>query len=426
MIQREILSEIEKHLFHDKILILKGARQTGKTTIMKMLQKKIEETGSMTAFFLADNLSQQDIFSTPQTLIDYLRITYNFPKAFSQKPLFLFIDEFQYIKNAGLFLKNLFDQYSSELKIIVSGSSSLEITKNTEFLTGRHFSFLIDRISFSEFFYYKKPEMRQNNFLLSDWKEIETYNNVLQKELQQSFLEYIRFGAYPAVIKQKTLENKKLELSTLLNTYLEKDIITFLRIENIRVFKNLIKIFADQVGSLLNIRRIASTLGSSQETINKYINILEGTYVCTRLKPFFTNTAKSLRRMPKIFMNDVGIINITNNDIDNFNDKINYGDIVENFIYLELFRKHQDHLFFYRTAAGSEIDFIIEKKEISLIEVKYRNTSPKNFLAFSNFKNTVLNKKINKKIIITKNDLKVVDDVYYIPAYLFPFIDCDF
>jgi len=423
MISREIIKKIEEQLFNKKILILKGARQTGKTTIMKYLKNKLQEKNQTTLFLSADNLSEVNIFKTPQTLIDYLNIHLNFSKDFFKNPLFLFIDEFQYIKNAGLFLKNLFDQYQNKLKIIVSGSSSLEITKNTEFLTGRHFSFLIDRISFFEFFNYKYPQIQLKKTSITNWIEIQKYYQVLKPNLEQSFLEYLQFGAYPEVILQKKLNNKKLELETLINTYLEKDIINFLRVENIRVFQDLIKIFASNPGSLLSIRELADTLQSSQETIKKYINILEGTYVCTRLKPFFTNAKKSIRRMPKVFINDLGIINLMNNDLTNFTNKINLGDIVENFMYLELFRRYKKDLFFYRTVSGSEIDFVIEKNEITLIEIKYRNNPPKNFAPFIKFKDSTLHKTVNKKVIITKKDLKQTENIFYIPACLFPFIN---
>lgn len=115
MIKREILNQIREWLGKDKIIILKWARQVGKTTLMKQLEEiTTKDTSSSSVFLQADKISNMDIFKTPETLITYLKVKYDFPNKF----IYLYIDEFQFIEQAGLFLKNIFDEYRWNLQII--------------------------------------------------------------------------------------------------------------------------------------------------------------------------------------------------------------------------------------------------------------------------------------------------------------------
>ena len=413
-INRLICPEIEKELENEKILILKGARQTGKTTILKSLEKKLKSEKKETVFLSADDLSRQDLFENPSVLVDFLGVKYQFPK----KKIYLFLDEFQYIKNAGVFVKNLYDQHGDKLKIICSGSSSLEITKNTEFLTGRHVPFSVSRISFLELFSFREGKSF-SKFQLDKWSDLKKFYSAYRRELERYFREFLKFGSYPGIIMKETEEEKTRELEVLVKTYLEKDIIYLLRVGNIRTFQDILRVFCSRPGSLLNVKELSSTLSASQDTIKKYLNILEGTYIISRLAPFFTNVRKSISKMQKVFILDMGIINFINRDLENFEQIIDLGGLVENFVFLELKGKDKD-LYFYRTIAGSEIDFIIDKKALSLVEVKYRAKVNKRNLAFENFTKDVDAK---RKIIVTKDYLAKEGGIYFIPACLFAFVE---
>ena len=134
----------------------------------------------------------------------YLKQFHNFP----EKYIYLMIDEFQVIDQAGMFLKNIFDKYKDKMQIIVSGSISLKITKNSEFLTGRAINFDIARINFKEYFdFVNKIETKRIN--LMDFKKLELFYQIFGSKLKAGMNEYIVFGGYPEVITTQKIKDKK-------------------------------------------------------------------------------------------------------------------------------------------------------------------------------------------------------------------------
>ena len=419
MIKRGIYKEIEKWIGKEKIIILKWARQVGKTTIMKKIQNDLDKQWKKTFFIYADDLSNQNIFNTPDDLLYFLEFKFNIGSL--KEKFYLFIDEFQYINNAWLFLKNIFDKHKENIQIIVSGSSSLEITKNTEFLTGRNIEFYIDRINYKEFIEYKI--WKEISFNLENINEIRRFYNIFKNDLDRYFLEYLSFGGYPELVDTKT-ETEKLDiLSSIYKNYIEKDIISFLKIENITAFNNLIKILSWQIWNLLNKNELSNTIWLSRVTLDKYLDILKWTFIFDYLPPYFSNIRKELTKMPKVFWNDLGIINYVLWKTLSLKNEIDLWSIVENFVYRELKNKNKlSKLYFYQTVSKSEIDFILEdfEKNLSIIEVKYRKKVQKPAI-FNKFQNNYQDL-LKNKIIITKDILKFEDWIYYIPACILVFM----
>ncbi len=419
MIKREIIEKIRPWLKKEKILILNGARQVGKTTILKMLKKELEKDSQFqVVYLLADDLWNKEIFNSVSSLELYLKQFHGFGK----KKIYLIIDEFQVINNAGLFLKNIFDKHKDKIQLIVSGSSSLEINKNSEFLTGRAIHFNIERINFKEYFdYISKSDIKRIS--LNSFSDLENFYNIFKLKLDIAMSEYLVFGAYPEVITTNTIGDKKTILKSIVKTYIEKDIINHLNVENINGFNNLIKILSSQIGQMINSHEISNTISLPANTLKKYLDILIGTYIYSLLTPFYKNVRSEISKMPKGYIMDLGIRNYLLRDFVFDNNTAN-GAVIENFVYLSLASKFdKEYLHYYRTISGSEIDFIIEKDNAKkiLCEVKYRSkiNIP---LAFKNFENKY-GGEIDKKIIISKDLIKKERDVYFLPASLINFIN---
>jgi len=414
LITRSIVPKIKQYIGINKIIILKGTRQVGKTTILKYLKDDLSKNNKETFYISADEDFDNSIFKTPQHFIALLE---NEVSLEGEKS-YVFIDEFQYIKNAGQFLKVLYDKYSDKIQFIVSGSSSLEITKNTEFLTGRKIEFYINHISFLEYLTYKNPKIAnaftKDSYNYDKWKLL---YEVHKNQLEILFAQFARFGSYPEILTTTSNDLKKVLIRELFSTYIQKDIVAFLKIENISAFNNLIKVLSSEVGNMLNKQSLANTLRISINTLCKYIDILKGTYVCSFLPPFYKNARKEVSKMQKVFVNDNGLRNYIINRFPAGYDDID-GQDAENIAFSSL-RQYIDkeNLFYFRTLSKSEIDFIIDYGSFQLpVEIKFRNKATSVPVAMQNFKN---NYKTNRPIIVTKQDFIDSDDSLFIPIPLF-------
>jgi predicted AAA+ superfamily ATPase len=372
-IKRKILSQINNFLNYKEAIVIYGARQVGKTTIMKMLIKELKTTNKIPeeALFYID-LEDLEMLELCNQGVDYLiryieaRTSYNSNSSAvssnSQGKIYLFIDEIQYLNDASNFIKLMVDNHSNRFKLIVSGSSVLDIkSKIKQSLVGRIVTFEVLGLDFEEFLWFKKKKYHLDKVADTEKKT--------QKELKQLFEEFIIFGAYPRVALISNLNNKKYYLKELIQTYIKKDIRDIGKIRNIMKFNNFLRILADQAGNLLNIDELASSIGIARETVYDYFILLEGTYIARRVPPFFKNLRSELTKMPKIYFEDTGILNyLKYTDIV---EKVS-GELFENCIYAEL-RKTVglDILRYWRTQSKQEIDFVIQhRKQVFTLEVK--------------------------------------------------------
>lgn len=416
MIERELTQKIVPWLFENKVLIIKGARQVGKTTLLyhisSLLTEKYSIANTNIFYFSLDAELGNPIFQDAKSFIRYIEI-----RASSLSfPFFVLLDEFQYINDAGLFLKIVHDFFQDKVHFIVTGSSSLEIAKTSEYLTGRKVEFTLNQFSFLEFL---KADSK-TDFLLNDKISIEDIVTIYKKELKNKLCEYIMFGGFPEVVLQKDIEKKKVILKDIIATYLQKDISSFFRIQKIEKFNMLTKILAFNISQLINKYELSNTIGLNLETLGHYLSILQGTYVFSLLKPFYSNKRKETIKMQKIYINDLGYYSYFQNYAMDFNYDLISGNIIENFVFNELSRLFQENIYFYRTISKAEIDFVIMLgKEPIPVEVKFRNKIKTIPEVIKNFRK---NYKISKKtIIVTKNEFKENNEAIFIPPYAFPF-----
>ena len=363
-IRRQVLSDTLAWLHDPDILVVVGSRQVGKTTLLFQIIEHLLSQGTATEdifYFNLDDLNLWEFFKAPAEFLSFIELN-------QKGRAYVFIDEVQRLENPGLFLKYIYD-LKKNLKLIVSGSSSLEIqAKISESLTGRKKVFQMRSFSFSEFIAAKPGDLLAVSEKLdmasrADWilaleKIQRLYGNTLEKFLA----EYLTYGGYPRVVLEANAQKKIALLKEIFTSYLQKDVKDFFRIENVAGYNNLMKVLAQQIGNLVNISELANTLGLNQATVDKYLQLLEGTFMFKRLTPYFQNVRRELSKMPKIYALDLGMRNFA---AGNFNDvalREDRGEMAENFVLTELERliEAPGELHFWRTQTKAEVDFVFE------------------------------------------------------------------
>lgn len=374
---RTVLPELVKNLSNEKILALVGSRQVGKTSLLYLLIEQLLKTVSPLdiLYFNVDDFEIRELFETADGFLNYL-------KNLKTTRKYIFIDEIQRLPNPGLFLKTIHD-LKLNIKLIVSGSSQLELrAKLKEFLVGRLRQFEIQRLTLLEI---------QN-----------LHPNIPIKSLMESMLLY---GGYPEIVQEPYGEEKKLLLNDIHQTYLQKDIADFSKIENIEAFNKLLILLAAQIGGLLNVHSLAQTLNISFNLVHKYLDILEGTFIIKRIFPFFKNYKKELTKTPKIYFMDLGLRNLLLSNWQPLGLRSDRGALFENLVFLEWYSKDIHKLnryHFWRTTNQTEIDFVIEEgTSLYALEAKYKATkSFKNFKTFKHYYPEVVTKIITPENLV--------------------------
>lgn len=424
--ERDLLDKLKKLLDRKEIFAVKGPRQSGKTTLLRQLEKYLVEEKKVSRekvvfINLEDRIVLDQFYSSPKDFVkSYL----------TQKGrYFFFFDEYQYVPDGGQKLKLLYDSFTN-VKFIISGSSSLELTNQTaKYLVGRLFSFHLYPLSFKEFVrakdkrllkYFLEKQEKVKQFLFKE-KKFKIKKDIFLQDIQKLFEEYVLFGAYPEVVKTKQKQIKKIVLKNIINTYLEKDIISLLKIGDYQQFKDLAILLAASTGNLINYEQLGNETRLYFQQLKKYLSILEQTYIIKLLKPFFRNLKTELKKNPKIYFLDLGLRNYL---VDNFAPlkvRPDKGYLVESVILSNLIYSFSD-LFqyrFWRTLKGAEVDFVLKKGEkIFPIEIKYRQfRRPKIDRGFRNFLKFYQPK---TAVVVTQdywNRAKVEKSlVYFVPA----------
>lgn len=358
-IKRKILLRISRFLEYKEAIVIYGARQVGKTTIMKMLIKQLKDNGIPDKAVFYFDLEDLDMLNLCSQGVDFL-IRYIDARTSYKGKIYLFIDEIQYLDNASSFIKLMVDNHSNRFKLIASGSSVLGIkSKIKKSLVGRIVTFEVFGLDFEEFLWFRKKIFNLDK--VADEKT--------EKELKQLFEEFIIFGTYPRIALISRIDDRRYCLKELIQTYIKRDIKDIGKIRNIMKFNNFLRILADQTGNLLNINELASSVGIARETVYDYLTLLEGTYIARRLAPFFRNLRSELTKMPKIYFEDSGVLNYLK--YDDIVEKVS-GQLFENSIYAEL-RKvvGLESLRYWRTQSKQEIDFVVEhRRQLFAFEVK--------------------------------------------------------
>ena len=371
LLKRAVLSKIIKQLDNNLILILIGARQTGKTQLLKLLEKHLQTHYSDNQLLYL-NLEDEDLLLQVADYKSFL----NFLKLHGidgGQKAFILLDEFQKLNQPTKLLKLIYDNHP-QLKIIATGSSSLDIykTMNSESMAGRKRIFNIYPLSFAEFLSWQYPNLDQI------WQRIIKQNinpSTTASDFKLPFQEFTIFGGYPRMALSKTKEEKQEELKEIYNAYLQKDIAGILPLEDRLNYNRLLSLLSSRIGNLLNVNELSNTLTCGRSTIERFLFILENTFIIKQVPPYYTNKRKEITKMPKIYFLDAGLRNSIQKNFAELAIRPDTGALIENAVFLELLKNFKvwHHLYFWRTAQGTEVDFVIAKDEkLFPIEVKFQ------------------------------------------------------
>jgi predicted AAA+ superfamily ATPase len=363
LIEIEVYSRLKS--LH-KAIILLGARQVGKTTLLNALLARLVQEGKAVRYLNCDlEEERQAVNTTSHTLLDRL---------VSGKDA-LFIDEIQRLDNPGLTLKILVDLYP-HLMILVTGSSSFELrNRMSEALTGRYIDILLYPLSLGE--------VLQTATVGDDL--------ALRKPAADALLsDVLRYGLYPEIYLEANPATKQLLLSKLVESYLFKDILAFQRVRFSQTIVDLARALAYQIGNEVNENELANRLKIDRKTVLNYIDILEKSFVVLRLPPFSRNPRREIGKRSKIYFLDLGIRNALIGDFNDLAIRPDRGAVWENFLIIERIKTHLNHAHsvqgrFWRTYGGAEIDYIEEAgaDKIQAFEIKFGgSTQTRSAIAF--------------------------------------------
>lgn len=340
-VSRTIIAQLEDQLFKGKVLILYGARRTGKTTLVKYLLGKFSEKS---AYINCELQEYKEALSTTNSglLAEFI----------GNRELIIF-DEAQHIANIGLVLKVLVDTFP-QVQFIATGSSSFELSGMvSEPLTGRSRQFLLLPFSL---------------------EEIGQSLNPIQ--IKANLPNFLRFGLYPQVFNSIG-DDKIEELAEISSNYLYKDLFQFEQIKKPDLLFKLLAAIALQTGSESSLNELAQITGTNVHTVKRYLELLEKSFVIFRLNSFSRNLRKELAKSQKIYFYDVGIRNAVIRNFNEMNLRTDAGGLWENFCITERIKYNQNHrrfvnTYFWRTYDQKEIDYIEEKDgHLTCFEFKY-------------------------------------------------------
>lgn len=359
-IKRKIEYQIQESLKSKEIIAVVGPRQCGKTTLLKHIASSLNDTN----FISFDDIKALQMFEQD---IETFIATYVKGKSY------LFIDEFQYVKEGGKKLKYIYD--SNEIKMFISGSSAIDLTIHAvKYLVGRVFVFNLYQFDFEEFIQAKKPEFVP---LLREQKEIfisgkvSRISGVLHNEIADLYQEYAVYGGYPKVVLENDRNEKIKILRAIFSTYFLREVRDILGLIDDYKMTKLIKALALQTSNLIDYRDLGNVSEFLYRPLKGYINFLEKTFICAFIRPYFMNKTLEIVKNPKVFFFDTGMRNIIIDDFRNLADRPDGGALLENTVFTELIKSGKE-VKYWRTKQKQEVDFVIEgeSRTLSAFEVK--------------------------------------------------------
>ncbi len=357
--EREVLDYIFSIFHRKEAIIIKGARRTGKTSLMKLMAKRLMKEGEKVIFLDMEMPEDREI---AEKGVSYLL------KAFGRG--IYFIDEIHLLYSPASFIKIAVDHHRADMKLICSGSSSIALNmKFKTSLIGRIIEVELFPLSFREFLIFRDKKHLANLLPQFSFEKIDKVE--IPQSLFEEFKEYLRIGGYPEVVLSETDEERKLLLSQFFNLYAKKDLHDIMKLKKETAFDRFFFALASTNASLLNLSELSREIGVSVKTLQNYLKILEGLFLVKLCYPYARKLRKEIRSMPKVYFVDTGFVNWATRRLNGLTER-DMGILLENYVFISLLRKRFERVNFWRKKTGIEVDFIVQERNIIPVEVKWR------------------------------------------------------
>ena len=352
VIRQDYIDRITAGLKADKLVLLTGARQVGKTTLMLQVEQQLWLPSllvNMEDWFGEDRTSKEDF-------LDWISLKFGFDV---YSPGLLMLDEVQYLRMPEALLKSLYDDRKIQCFILATGSRFRWQQRVGSSLVGRWRIIRVYSYSFLEFLRAK--------WLHVDQQKLETISyKLIEKYLQ----EYQTYGGYPAVVHASIHTEKIDRMEEIVWRMLEKDFTTYISHDELISFRKVFQSIARSIGSLWKTNKIAQILELSNYKVEKYLQFLEDLYMIESVYPYFTDRTKEYKSQKEFFFHDIGLHSYF---VGNRESPVAWK-VIENLVYLNLKRNQKYRTINYRkNRAGSEIDFVVETKDNKLVPIEVKS-----------------------------------------------------
>ena len=326
-------SDLERYIKPNRALVIYGARRVGKTTLINEFLDKQNKYKSL--FLQGDDIRVQQILFSRN--IDTI-------KNRIEDANLVIIDEAQKIPNIGQGLKIIVD-HIKDVSLIATGSASFDLANKVgEPLTGRKTTLIL--------------------FPVSQLELASTYTS--KYEQSQDLEKYLIFGGYPQIITAKTVDEKIEFLLEITNSYLFRDVLEIENVQNPDFLLKLLQLLAFQIGNEVSLTELGNNLSIDYKTVNRYLYLLEKSFVIKRLGGFSRNLRKEVTKTARYYFYDNGIRNAVINNFNPLEIRNDVGMLWENFLVMERLKKQEyqkihSNNYFWRTWDQHEIDFVEER-----------------------------------------------------------------
>ena len=349
---RKLTPLLLKEIDLQRIVLLTGMRQVGKTTLMRQVFDSIDSSAKI--FLDLENPLNQRIFEE-KNFDNILANLKNLGFSLEEKS-YIFLDEIQLAPDIVKAIKYLYDHY--HIKFFLTGSASFYL-KNLfpESLSGRKIVYELFPLDFEEFLIFKeKKKSREKDFR----SKAQGKSEISFETYKSYFNEYLEFGGFPAVVLEEDRIRKRQIQEDIFKSFFEKDVKSLSDFRELRKLRDLIILLANRAGSKLEISKISCEIGISRETVYSYLGFLEKSYFISLVYPFSRSLDGEVRGAKKVYLCDIGLLNYLG--------RLGEGTVLENGVFQCL--RNYGHLNYYEKYRGPEIDFILNNQIAFEVKVK--------------------------------------------------------